>query len=373
MSNLPPVSRVLPLAGLYRLSNAGLVDPANAGMDLSAGGMQFLGVWDTRPELAPWDASLHRSLGPRPAPGGVALRWVLARTGNPASSSPPPNPGPVMSGAVALRLFVAGVDVLPTGDGWRTSNSWPGSLPDGAADEANNRAWIAALATAAGAQRGGLEWPTNTDGLRLLARYYARPVLDLLAYAGQPMCEADLGELAGGCRYVAAWLQQVWCRSEGADPIGSATLDIPWVVVPGPARAPVHRVAWHCAYPMAAPVIASANDLFSEDPALASRSARVGLASPISGVWTASARHNGLAGADPITFGLELRAGQPVARDSTEVEIDDTIATLTFANAHGGAATLCVGGVAAGAMSGALVHVSVIASCAAGGGGGVGP
>lgn len=357
----------MPVRGEYPLSNAGLIGVAADGADLSYGPVQWLGVWDTRPDEAPWDVPLHRSLDPKPAPGGVTLRWAWARRGDPASSVPPPYPGPVLSGSVALRLIVAGIDVSPAGEGWRTLPTWPGSWTSGAdTTEAYNRAWILALQTASRGQRGGLAWRNNADGLQLLSRHLARPVLDLLAYAGAPWCEADLGELAGGTRYAAAWLQQVWSRTNGVDPIGSASWVVPYAVVPGPARAPVHRRAWHCAYPIASTEIAAEANLYDEDATAAAKSARVGIASPIAGRWSVHARHNGLAGADPMFVGCELRGAGPIERAHFALGIADQDEGVILERCHGGAATLVCGAVGAAVVDGALVHVSVVADGGAG-------
>lgn len=353
-----PRSRALGRRTLLSRPNGGAY-PIRAGISgwsapvapssMGYGPSQFLGVYDTMPDLEPYDDALHASLQPVESPGGVTLRWALPRatvlTGVPALSSLAPG----IAHAACLTLYVAGVDVLPSG--WRKAASWPGLPPewDGFAYSAGalETVWATGLSTArprrAGANpqtdsdfgRGG-----DSDGLRYLARHIARPALDLLAYSGGG-AEADLVELAGGQRYIAAWLRLWWPCWDGVDPFSAADFEIPYTITAGRAINAGHRQAWHCAVPIKGPsmLAASRQTLMST----VGTPSRVTLCSPIAGAWYVAACSNAGAADGDLFVGVELRSGERLELDSAAVAYNAHGGVLTPTARHGGTGVVLAG------------------------------
>lgn len=324
-----------------------------AGTTLATGPMKFIGVWDTRPELAAWDADFHKSLSAKPSPGGVTLRWSAGRQSDLAFASFI-HPAPAFMRGAALVLYVAGVDVPPVGK-WRGEDRWPGAWPSSQAWDFNT-SWIDSLVSSAAGVRGGVDWSSVDDGIRFLARNNARPVLDLMSYVGGPWSEADLSELAGGTRYVAAWVRAMWSRHGGVDHLASVDYHLPLVTMPGRARAACHRVAWHCAYALeSAPTADPGDDVYNDG-------VRLGLASPIAGIWRVSGVHNGAAGRAPLTVGVELRGSCALERYDFELTVGGEREGIETEQAHGGAAVLTLAhDTSPGEQGGALLHVEVVA------------
>ncbi len=354
-----------------------LTAPASRAL-LGYGPSQFLGVFDTRPDLPPWQAEVHRSLQPIPMPGGATLRWMAPRNTRIDGAGAVQTLAPAFENAIALTLYIGGLDVLPPTSAW-CAPYWPGA-PIGATRFAFSKAianvpslWQMGMAFQrptqvgqAGApgssgQFGLQEQQSGFDWLRLVA---GMPALDLLSYAGAPWSEADLGELAGGTRYVAAWLRLWWSRFEGVDtlnlnPDTAVEYYLPWTVSPGRPLAPAHRKCWHCAYPMVPRQIVAADDVWDDGQ-------RLQVSSPVSGQWFVGAENNGDAGDAPVDIGLELRGSTILARTSMAVDpathglvINPFDASGNFFQNHGGAGVLSAGYVAGGQQDAMLVHVKV--------------
>lgn len=334
-----------PAAGLYPLRASGTqwvapVPPSSMGH----GPMQFMGVWDTQPELEPYDDATHKALGMSAMPGGATLRWGLPRATQYVDAAVAHSSiAPAISYPGALTLYVAGVDVIPAG--WRDADTWPG-LPVGYTARVSDllvddTVWARGLTEATLAHRVDTALSDAgrdmSDGVRYLARHVARPVLDLLAYAGAPALEADLSELAGGARYVAAWLRFWWPAYDGVDPMSASALDIPWAVLPGPSRYACHRSAWHVALPVTASALTYATWTTSiADPSVAV--ARYGVASPIGGLWQVLACANARAadGTDCLQLALELRTSDVISRTTGSWNYNEHLAALAPSWRHAG-------------------------------------
>lgn len=342
-----------PMTGTYRLTpnQAGWVAPVPSS-DLGRGPVQFLGVFDTAPDLEPYDDALHAALAPVESPGGVVLRWQLPRALDLASVSAVSSLAPGIQHAAGLVLYVAGVDVLP--DGWRRSASWPGLPPDESGFVYTAGDLESEWAVGLSSTRPRVPSPdplvdtdfgaggSSSDGLRYLARHVARPALDLLAYSGAG-AEADLVELAGGYRYVAAWLRLWWPAWDGADPFAAADYQIPYVINAGRAVNAGHRAAWHVAVPIVGPAIAAASR--AATMATPGGCARVALCSPIAGAWYLAAASNGQAAdpADGLFVGLELRSGERIELDTADVHYNEHGGVVTPAARHGGSGVVLAG------------------------------
>lgn len=337
-----PVSNVYPM----RAGCAGWVAPV-APSNLGRGPSQFLGVYDTRPELEPYDDQTHRALSPLAMPGGACLRWSLPRALRYEDSGALLSAvAPAHGYAASLTLYVAGVDVLPLG--WRDAPTWPG-LPTGYVAQASDinldsTLWELGLTAAQvgpGATALSDAGADAADGLRYLARHSARPVLDLLSYSGAPCVEADLSELAGGARYVAAWLRLWWPCWSATDPFAAVALDIPWTVVAGPSRFACHRDAWHVGIPVVGKPLAFASwatDVLEPNAAVA----RYGVASPVAGTWAARVCSNARAadGADSLQIAVEFRNSDRVSTTTTSVDYNEHGAVIAPSLRHGGSAVV---------------------------------
>lgn len=339
---------------------------------LGRGPVQFCGVFDTRPELEPWQPTVHRALEPVPSPGGVTLRWMAPRNTATDAAGAVQTLQPAFADAIALSLYVAGMDVVPASDQWTNgagAASWPGrpvgTLPfafsKGAALNLGT-AWQTGLSFTRPTQQGQAGVAGNSgqfglveqqDGFRWMRNVNAMPVLDLLAYAGAPWSEADLLELAGGTRYVAAWLRLWWSRREGVDPLAAARYFVPWTVGPGRAVAAQHREAWHCSYPMLGPPVAAQADVFDDG-------VRYQVSSPIPGAWRVGVESNGDAGDDDIYVGLELRNGTILNRASLAVGPTDHGLFIGPTTPHAGAGVLSCGYSNVAQVTAGLVSVSVV-------------
>lgn len=344
-------------------------DNEDWGTSLGRGPMQFLGCFDTMPDLVDYDDAMRQNLRPDDMPGGATLRFSMPR---PLRYSGPDDTteyksavAPAMRYPAGLVLYVAGVDVLPAG--WKDDPLWPG-LPAGYVGDISYVAgqltsqWSTDLQAPFNNDPGGA--PTQetfgpggyADGVRYLAHHVARPMLDLLGYVGGPGAEADLGELAGGHRYVAAWLQFWWTRYDGVDPFENAAHDVVWTVQAGRPANAGHRNAWHLTIPVVGP------DLNNE-AALAAEGKAFGIASPIAGTWRVSITSNGSAADSDVFVGLEIRNGGLLERDTTAVAYNEhgVPSQLSPATRHGGAAVVLAGYDNANATPiAALVSISVV-------------
>lgn len=358
--------RSVPRVGQYPMVASRMTAPASRAI-MGYGPSQFLGVFDTRPTEAPYQPEVHRALQPVPMNGGVTLRWCAPRsTRNQAGNVQTLNPS--FQNAVALTLYVGGLDVLPDTQDWRSAD-WPG-WPAGASRFAFAKLptpnlpsiWQAGLAytnpsmvgqgtlaPGPAGQFGLLEAQSGFDWMRLVG---AMPALDLLSYAGAPWSVADLHELAGGTRYVAAWLRCWWPRTDGVDELADVNYRIPWSVSEGRPLDACHRHAWHLSLPLMPRSIATADDVYADG-------ARFQVSSPIGGRWRVGAENNGDLGDGPVTIGLELRGSVVLSRDRMGVSPTDHGLTIGPTAAHGGAAVLCMGVVGAGELDACLVHVAV--------------
>lgn len=371
-ARLPP-----PVPGQYPIVSAnvkgGWVAPTERSV-LGHGPVQFLGVWDTsqHPDdpsrcAEPWQLNVHRALQPADSPGGVTLRWMAPRNTQTDAAPAVQTLGPAFENAIALTLYVAGLDVLPSAADWH--QNWPGA-PVGATPFAFNKAvaniptvWQTGLSftrprfgvsqTAVPGNSGSFGLDEMQDGFRWMRNVSALPALDLLSYIGAPWAEADLSELAGGTRYVAAWLRLWWSRYEGADQLLDARYFVPYVVRQGRATAPCHRECWHTAFPMAPRAgVAAVGDVYAGG-------ARYQLASPISGTWRVGAENNGEIADNAIFVGLELRGSVILARANMSVGPLNHGSIIGPTVVHGGAAVVSAGYPLAGQNDGMLIHVAV--------------
>lgn len=350
-----------------------LTAPASRSL-LGYGPVQFLGVFDTLadpdcPEKCakPWQEEVHRALQPVESPGGVTLRWSGPRNTQTDAAGVVQTLGPAFENAIALSLYVGGLDLLQSPKEW--NQNWPGQ-PIGATPFAFSKAvpniptiWQTGLSftrprfgfsqTAVAADSGDFGLAEMQDGFRWLRNVNALPALDLLSYIGAPWAEADLWELAGGTRYVAAWLRLWWSRFEGANTLADVRYHVPWVALRGRAAAPCHRDAWHTALPIIpASGVAAEGDVYTDG-------ARYQLASPISGAWRVGAENNGDAGDNAIFVGLELRGSTILSRAAMSVN-PLTHGTIIGPTAnHGGAAVISAGYQLGGQADAMLIHVAV--------------
>lgn len=364
-----------PFVGVYpvKAGGVGFVAPANAS-ELGRGPVQFIGTFDTMPELEPWDDGAHKALAPMESPGGLTLKWSLPRVTDYLAATAMLAPS-LFYGA-SLTLYVAGFDALPAD---HRKNSWPGTPPGASTHDITTDAlagpWMSGLSAVRprnpnpalyGDDYG--DGGSASDALRYLARKVARPVLDLTAYMGGPGAEADLVELAGGTRYVAVWLRLWWPRWDGVDPLLAADFEVPWQVSAGPAYAPGHRHAWHVSIPVLGNELAAEASLLLPPTAPGGGGpVRYGLCSPISGLWHATVISNSSAAEDgagsPLLVGLELRHGVSFGGDTIGVAYNDhtTSAHLASGIRHGGSAVISAGYLAASTVPLAgLVCVSVV-------------
>lgn len=346
-------------------------DVFNDGYRLGRGPVQYLGCFDTMPDLTHYDDAMAANLRPTDAPGGATLRFHMPRPlrvlDDPDGAYRVSSVAPAMRYHAGLALYVAGVDVLPPG--WRDAITYPG-LPAGVigdgpyiADD-NDSEWAQGLQQPFNNDPGGSPVQETfgpgglADGVRYLAHHVARPMLDLFGYMGGPGAEADLGELAGGTRYVAAWLRLWWTREDGVDPFVDVDHDIAWTVHPGRAINPGHRHVWHNTIP----VQGHGLDPGQYEDEIRLNGASYGLASPIAGNWRAVITSNApAAGAQMLYVGLELRNGGTLERDWTAVAWNEhgVASQLAPSTRHGGAAVILAGyDETAGNVNG-LVSVSV--------------
>lgn len=345
--------------------------PAAARSVLGRGPAQFLGVFDTCPG-APWQAEVHRAMEPIPSEGGVTLRWMAPRHTRIDAAATVQTLQPAFENAIALTLYVGGCDVLPPATFWRNP-VWPGR-PVGATPFAFNKAtpnvptlWQTGLAfqrptqvqqaTVAldSGQFGLTEQQSGFDWLRLVN---AMPALDLLSYAGAPWSEADLWELAGGTRYVAAWLRLWWSRFNGLDTLSEEDVSyyVPYTIGPGRPLRPAHRQCWHCAYPvLPASGVAAVGDVYTDG-------VRLQVSSPNSGTWRVGAENNGDAGDNPIFVGLELRGSTILNRANMSVDPATHGTIIGPTQVHGGAGVISAGYPVGGDADAMLVHVAVASS-----------
>ncbi len=342
-----------------------LTAPASRSL-LGRGPAQFLGVYDTRPELGlGWGAAMHRNLQPVPMPGGATLRWTAPRNTRIDGAGLVQTLQPAFADAIALTLYVGGLDVLPTPGQWRNP-TWPGR-PVGATaftfDKATDNVptlWQTGLAfqrpqqvgqgTALDSGQFGLA--EMNDGFAWLRLVNAMPALDLLSYAGAPWSEADLLELVGGTRYVAAWLRLWWSRRNGVDTLADVAYHVPWTVAPGRAVNAQHRKVWHCAYPVLPKPVAAQADVYVDG-------ARLGVSSPVCGTWRVGAENNGDALDNAVHVGLELRGSVILARAAMSVDPATHGSIIGPTTPHGGSGVVSVGYPVAGEQDAMLVHVAV--------------
>lgn len=357
---------VRPLPGAYpmRPGVAGWVAPTASNI-LGRGPVQFLGVFDTMPWLEDYDEAMKRNLNPVDMPGGVTLRWTLPRATNYAAAGDVNTVAPQFRRAgVGLSLYVAGVDVMP--EDWQSNANYPGLTPLAAGFTYDATRVEGQWATGLSFIRprdpsGPVTGPGGPggarDGVRWLAEHVARPALDLLAYCGGPGAEADLGELAGGHRYVAAWLRLWWSRYDGVDPLAAVNLELPYTIQAGRALNAGHRQAWHVSIPVDGDDMASESEVFDNGKIY-------GVSSPIAGLWRASVCSNGDGVGEGLGLftGLELRNANRIATDSqaTLFSEHDGAAQLGSTVRHGGAGYIASGWDANGsAPIAGLVSLSV--------------
>lgn len=366
-----PDAPMLPVVGEYGIVASTLTPPeaGAAGRSvLGYGPVQFLGVFDTMPSAPEWQMESHRALAPKASSGGVTLRWATPRQTRIDQPGTVQTLNPAFANAIALTLYVGGLDVLPSPQTWR-SRTWPG-FPVGSTPFAFSKAtqnvpsiWQTGLAfvrpqrvgdgafaPGPSGQFGTTEQQSGFDWLRLIG---GQPALDLLSYAGAPWVEADLWELAGGTRYVAAWLRMWWSRYEGTNELTEVNYRIPYTLRSGRALNPCHRHAWHVSLPVVPKVGVNAEaDVYAGG-------SRLQVSSPIGGRWRIGAENNGIVGDNDVFIGLELRGSTVLERDAMAVGPTDHGLVIATDVAHGGAAVISAGVPTGGQVDACLVNVSV--------------
>jgi len=369
----PPPPRTLvgmraleaPKWGQYPLVASMVTEPASRTL-LGYGPAQFLGIFDTRPGEPVWQPEVHRSLEPVASPGGVSLRWMAPRNTRIDGAGAVQTLQPAFENAIALTLYVGGLDILPGPDTW-VQPSWPGR-PVGSTAFAFSKAvpnipsiWQMGLAFQRPTQVGQAGAPGDSgqfglaeqqDGFGWMRLINGMPMLDLLSYAGQTWAEADLWELAGGTRYVAAWLRLWWSRFNGDNTLASMSYYLPYTLSPGRPAAPCHRHSWHCAYPMVPREVAAQVNVYDDGT-------RFQVSSPISGTWRVGAENNGNVGDNGVHVGLELRGSVILNRAAMTVAPNQHGLIIGPTTVHGGAGVLSVGYPVAGQQDAMLVHVAV--------------
>lgn len=307
-----------PKHGQYRICDPALAGPAwlapsASGNLCGAGPAFYLGSWDTLPHLEPWAPDALAALHYAAAPDGLTLRWQHPRLSDTRNTFRLYDYAPAWRYAQALTLYVAAFDVLE--DSNSSLFSWPGQPPGSSATDLKTPAaqWPADSRWANQILAATPVVNQNSVVPQMLARLYARPALDLLAYAVPGgWCEADLIELAGGCRYVSAWLGFAWSRWQGTDWLTGSNADyyLPWTLLYQPSDRACHRKAYHVGWPtgvdgtIATP--ASSAEIFTSSTAT-----RRGIYSPIQGRWRMTWAMNNPGPAGPgaqATMGLEIRA-----------------------------------------------------------------
>lgn len=179
-------------------------------------------VFDTRPDECAYQPEVVEALKPTPAPGGVVLRAQYPSSSLEAERF-------TAWGPCAIQLFVAAWDFF---DPAAIAATWPG--PKAESGHGFTAPW--ADKEPASLERRVVAWATNV---------MARNVLDVAPYLAQAGCEVDLGELAGGARYVMAWWRAVSVLSQGStDRLDGVTVAVPWSLRAGAARHPCHRDRW---------------------------------------------------------------------------------------------------------------------------------
>ena len=341
-----------PVWGQYPLVASKMTPPANR-LLLGYGPAMFLGVYDTRPELAPWQPEVHRTLQPKPMEGGATFRWQLPRQTviDAAGAVQTLQPSFRQQGC-ALTLYVGGLDVVPPPNQWR-GTGWPGiapgSLPFTFSKATPNvpSLWQMGLAfqrptqvgqqglTAGNAGQYGInDVYSGFDYLRLISGV---PALDLLSYGGASWHEADLVRFAGGCRYVAVWLRAWWSRSNGVDPWTDVNYHIPFVIAPGKPYMPLLKTV--CAYPMIpGPGVTSA-----AEAAISGASYTIPIhQSRTVGAARIVATHNGDVGDGPISVALTSRLSGDESYSTFTLDVQATPETVTV-TPYGGALRVAAG------------------------------
>lgn len=358
----------VPSWGQYPLVHARMTAPANR-LVLGYGPAVFLGVFDLRPDDEPYQAAVHRSLQPRAMRRGATLRWCAPRQTRIDALGAVQTLQPAFADSMALSLYVGGLDVLPSSQDWVTG-AWPG-VPVGtspfmfdkkianvpslwqmglAFQRPQGGAGQLAITAGAAGQYGIVE---QNDGFGFLRLVGGMPALELLSYAGAPWAEADLGELAGGTRYVAAWLRSWWSRREGVDPWVGASYYVPYVIADCEAKRPVHRESWHCAYPLVPREgVAALADVYDDG-------ARFQVSSPVAGAWRVGVEQNGDLADNDVFVGLELRGSTILSRAGIAVGPADHGLSIGPTAVHSGAGVLSVGVPLGGDVDACLVHVAV--------------
>lgn len=181
-------------------------------------------AWDLRPWEEPPQPEIHRALGATAAPDGLTLRVRYLATPTEAQRFAP-------LGSLAIQLWVAAWDFYPRElKSVTTRNVWPGPK----------------------AQAGhGYAWPyerdTNAEADDVKAwamTIAARNAIDVAPYLATPGAEFDLGELAGGARYIIAFWRGLNVLRAGVDDLNGVRLGVPWEVRHGRPAQPCHRNRW---------------------------------------------------------------------------------------------------------------------------------
>jgi len=280
-----------------------------------------LGVFDTRPG-PDWQPAAVRALRPIPSPGGVVLRWNFPRVLNASDYGGAVWQPSLPPGGQAMVLYVAGFDVLPQARLFKAPGAtnvpggnapWPNLMPGPEYTLTSEDTDGEEAATMAGAT-GAASFAEQDDAVRYLVRNVGRPALDLMAYNGQVWSEADLLELAGGCRYIMAWLRFYWVRLAGTDTWrGCEPYWMPYTLSAGRAVAAAHREIHHCTY------LVHPKDAVLPANLFASTSIRMAAQSPLGGAVTVVATQNGKAadGDVDLTIGVETVVGPAFLSQTT--------------------------------------------------------
>ena len=243
------------------LVNPSLVFPPTA-TRVGAAPPLLLGPYDTRPDEAPYEESVHQGMAPMAARDGVTLRM-----GIPSNITATAEAGGVVNFAAfwtgvpqqtatpftvtgfnqwgCLVLYVGGFDFIEELNTFGMSGGhwWETSKPPGP-----DIGGIPNIINTTDDYYAGRN-PRNSQfaGWQFMRRAFLKPRLDLLPYLASGMAEFDLLEIAGGCRYIWAAIEFQYIADNGVDWIATPVNQfwtIPYSVRPGRAIAAAHRNVW---------------------------------------------------------------------------------------------------------------------------------
>lgn len=294
--------------GVYYLGQGHTAPTVTA---LGVGPARSLGVFDLCPEREPEEPLIHQALAPLACPGGATLALRSMRD--------------VPRGAIALQLWLSTLDRMEPALGVSHVIAWPG-----AGDTEDFTGELARPVS-----------NTDADTALVYLQSAARNALELLTYTAQPGgAVVDLAELAGGARYVQAWLRSVSVLNplHGGNDLAGLAIPLAWEVRAGRPPRSSHAQRWVATAALMSPSTAfsgPAADVFD------SAARRVGsLVSPLAGrlYWNAengSQSVNGFAG-------VEVRAGASVSsRDALQL----TAGTPSVAHQDVGSADTVAGSI----------------------------